>query len=308
MWMRIDDGLHAHRKTRAVIKTNPDKIRDAAPMGLWVLAGSWAAQNNRAGWVPADELDRWDDDAEELAHRLVRAGYWWPEQRAGEDGYGFNDWEEWNNPDGASASGTFGNHVRWHVNKAVVKPGCEHCPAEPDDRPDSGATRPDDRPDIAPDSGGRSGGESLRDHRPDSLTQAQPIPKPNPSPEPLSRKRSETETPNRFDEFWETYSHKVGRKKAETAYRAALKKPGVTEELLIAAAAAYITWQMNEGKHPQFTKHASTWLHGEHWRDERRALRPQTNVQRHMALVQQLADQGPPGPQGPQPRQIGGPA
>jgi len=309
--MKIDDGLHAHRKTRAVTKGHAEKSRDSAPMGLWVLAGSWSARNNRDGWVPAEELDRFDDDWQSLAKRLVSSGYWWPECRDGEEGYGFNDWQEWNNPDGASVSGTFGNHVRWHEQKGVVKPGCEHCPTESDaseDRGESGASRPDDRPDIAPESGTRSGGESLRDHRPDSLTRTQPIPVPNQNPETPSRKRSDEndqsshlltsrDEPPRFDEFWETYSHKVGRKKAETAYRAALKKPGVTADLLVAAAAAYITWQTSEGKHPQFTKHAATWLHGEHWRDERPArAAPRTRVQEHLALVAQLGNQPPSGP------------
>jgi hypothetical protein len=107
---------------------------------------------------------------------------------------------------------------------------------------------------------------------------------------PVAHPRSETEPPERFDEFWETYSHKVGRKKAETAYRAALKKPGVTADVLIASAAAYITWQMSEGKHPKFTKHPATWLAGEHWTDERPGrLPPRTRVQEHLTLVQQLA-------------------
>ena len=187
MWMKIDDGLHAHRKTRAVTRSHESKDRDAAPMGLWVLAGSWAARNNRDGWVPEDELDRFDSDWKDLARRLVAAGYWWPEVRDGEDGYGFNDWQEWNNPDGASVSGSFGNHVRWHVQKGVVKPGCEHCPTEPDGtpepenhRPDSPPSRPDDRPDIAPESGGDIAPISLRYHRPHSLTPPPPHPPPPP--------------------------------------------------------------------------------------------------------------------------------
>jgi hypothetical protein len=116
-----------------------------------------------------------------------------------------------------------------------------------------------------------------------------PVPsRPDPS-RPTDADASVSETPDRFEEFWETYSHKVGRKKAETAYRAALKKPGVTQDLLIDSAAAYITWQMSEGKHPTYTKHAATWLHGEHWRDERPARAvPLTRVQEHLRLVQQL--------------------
>jgi hypothetical protein len=93
----------------------------------------------------------------------------------------------------------------------------------------------------------------------------------------------------RFDEFWDAYSHKVGRRKAETAYKVALRKPGVTADLLIASAAAYIDWQKSERKHPQFTKHAATWLTGEHWRDERVATPPaRTRFQEHLALVEQL--------------------
>jgi hypothetical protein len=101
-----------------------------------------------------------------------------------------------------------------------------------------------------------------------------------------------SETDDRFDEFWSIYDHKVGRKKAEAAYRAALKKPGVTADLLIAAAGSYIAWVKREGKHPQYTKHPTTWLHGEHWRDERvPAQAPLTRVQQHLALAQQLAEQ-----------------
>ena len=132
MWMKIDDGLHAHRKTRAVTKSHADKNRDASPMGLWVLAGSWAAQNGTDGWVPEDELDRWDDDWPTLTRRLVRAGYWWPADRDGEAGYGFNDWLDYNpESEAASRSGSFGNHVRWHANRGQVDPECEHCPTEP---------------------------------------------------------------------------------------------------------------------------------------------------------------------------------
>lgn len=115
--------------------------------------------------------------------------------------------------------------------------------------------------------------------------------------------RSDPEAPPRFEEFWTTYDHKVGRRKAEAAYRSALKKPGVTDDLLIAAAGEYVAWVKSEGKHPQFTKHPTTWLNGEHWRDERVARqRPRSNVQAHLALAQQLADEDA----GATVRQIGG--
>ena len=173
MWMKIDDGLHAHRKTRAVTKSHPDKSRDAGPMGIWVLAGSWAAQNGTDGWVPEDELDRWDDAWPELTARLVRAGYWWPHERNGEKGYGFNDWLDYNpESEAASRSGAFGNHVRWHASKGVVNPDCEHCPKEP-------ALPDNDPPESGGDIGGRSGGESGSESRTVALpgpTRPQPDP------------------------------------------------------------------------------------------------------------------------------------
>jgi hypothetical protein len=290
MWMKIDDRMHAHRKTRALTRSHTDKSRDAAPMGLWVLAGSWASQNATDGWVPASELDRWDDDWEPLARRLVRSGYWWPEEHDGEPGYGFNDWQEWNSP-AASESGVFGNHVRWHVKKGVVKPDCEHCPTEPEgpEEPEftsgpSGASRPDIAPDDRPDIGSGIAPNRL------------PVPVPTrPDPDPENKPRpkgEETEPPERFEEFWDTYANKVGRKKSETAYRAALKKPGVTADRLIAAAASYIAWQVREGKHPRYTKNPTSWLNGEHWTDERTAQpAPLTNTQRHLQLAQKLAQE-----------------
>jgi hypothetical protein len=274
-WFKTDDKLPNHRKARAVRKSHPDKSRDVAPFGIWVMAGALSDD----GWVPLEVIEDWDDNAEELADRLVAAGFWHPTTRDGEPGYVFHDWPDHNpvkDDSDPSKAGTFGNHVRWHVQRQEVRPDCDHCPKEP------AAIAPmiaPNRPDIAPDS---------ENDRPESLP-SRPVPtrtRPEPDPTP-SRKRSET--PERFDEFWDTYGNKVGRKKAETAYRSALKKPGVTADLLVAAAAAYITWQTAEGKHPKYTKHPATWLNGEHWRDERPTTQaPQTRVQQHLALAEKL--------------------
>ena len=221
MWMKIDDGLHAHRKTRRVTKSHPSKSRDAAPMGIWVLAGSWAAQNGTDGWVPEDELDRWDDDWHSLAGRLVRAGYWWPHERDGESGYGFNDWLDYNpESEAASRSGSFGNHVRWHANRGKVDPECEHCPREPEAHEvpqasggDRGAMGGDsDHPPLenappcgkdepirvsagqSPAIGGESGGESGSESRSIAL----PVPDPT-RPDPIPTPSASENTTRRDD-------------------------------------------------------------------------------------------------------------
>lgn len=71
---------------------------------------------------------------------------------------------------------------------------------------------------------------------------------------------------DRFEEFWDTYGKKVGRKKAEQKYRLALRK--ITADDLVIAAASYVANQRAKGKHPEFTKDPATWLNGEHWNDE----------------------------------------
>lgn len=214
MWMKIDDGLHTHRKTRAVTKSHPDKRRDAAPMGMWVLAGSWAAQNGTEGWVPEDELDRWEDDWQTLATRLVRAGYWWPHMKDGEPGYGFTDWHDYNDPaDLASRSGTYGNHVRWHINEGRVDPECDHCPKEPDEDEDRGEIAPDIGGRSGGDSGAISGGESRSGSGAIALPEPEPLPEPDPNPNPGAAIaiRSQGETPTAQTLTAEWIDHCEGR-------------------------------------------------------------------------------------------------
>lgn len=93
-WFKIDDKHHDHKKTRKALRGVPGKRRDAGAMGLWELAGSWSADNLMDGFVPTDELFRWDDDWEVLSRRLVDAGYWEPAERDGENGFHFVNWDE----------------------------------------------------------------------------------------------------------------------------------------------------------------------------------------------------------------------
>ncbi|NUO57263.1 MAG: hypothetical protein HOV78_11395 [Hamadaea sp.] len=82
-WFKVDDKLHDHRKIRAAGK---------APMGVWVLAGSWSADNLTDGFVPATVLSRWGTRAD--AKKLVDAGLWHPDEQDGEKGWRFHEWSE----------------------------------------------------------------------------------------------------------------------------------------------------------------------------------------------------------------------
>ena len=62
-------------------------------MGVWVLAGSWCADNLTDGFVPRSVLGRWGTTAD--AKRLVEAGYWVPCEQNNETGWRFHDWGDY---------------------------------------------------------------------------------------------------------------------------------------------------------------------------------------------------------------------
>lgn len=108
---------------------------------------------------------------------------------------------------------------------------------------------------------------------------------------------------DRFDEFWETYGHKKDRATAHKKWKLALRKPGVTAEFLIAAAAAYVTYERQYNDGGRFIMGPAKWLLNERWNDERRPPPPPQS--RARGWLQLAADFGDDHPQHDQPRQIG---
>lgn len=86
-WLKIDDRLHSHRKPRAA---------GLAAMGLWVLTGSWVADQLTDGFVPAWQPYAWaGTETPELTQRLVDAGLWLPTTDADAGvGWTFHDWQD----------------------------------------------------------------------------------------------------------------------------------------------------------------------------------------------------------------------
>jgi len=84
-WFKVDDGLHSHKKA----------VRAGIPaMGLWVMAGSWCADNLSDGWLPDYIAMRLDREYEQNAKTLVQVGLWVEEVRDGEEGWRFHEWNE----------------------------------------------------------------------------------------------------------------------------------------------------------------------------------------------------------------------
>lgn len=84
-WFKVDDKLHSHTKAaRAGV--------DA--MGLWVLCGSWSADQLTDGFVPDYIALRLDPKARSKAARLVSAGLWNVAEKGDDRGWSFHDWAD----------------------------------------------------------------------------------------------------------------------------------------------------------------------------------------------------------------------
>ena len=82
-WFMVDDKLHSHKKRlRAGIEA----------MGLWVVAGSWSADQLADGFVPDYVARGLDPKAERHAASLVSAGLWEVAEKDGERGWQFHEW------------------------------------------------------------------------------------------------------------------------------------------------------------------------------------------------------------------------
>lgn len=123
-WFKVDDRLHSHPKRHAA---------GLRAMGLWVVAGSWAADNLTDGRIPREVLPALGGKPTD-AKALVDAGLW----TATKTGWAFHDWDGFQ-PDAASVlaardqqsmKGGEGNHRRWHAKRKIKVPGCPWCDSE----------------------------------------------------------------------------------------------------------------------------------------------------------------------------------
>lgn len=84
-WFKVDDKLHSHKKA----------VRAGEAMALWVVAGSWSADQLTDGFVPDYIVARLMPGGLDMADRLVACDLWAPDQVDGDDGWRFNDWGDY---------------------------------------------------------------------------------------------------------------------------------------------------------------------------------------------------------------------
>jgi len=221
-WFKVDDKLHDHEK--------PTEAGQAA-MGLWVMAGSWSADNLTDGFIPDRVLSRWGRKRD--ADALVLAGLW----LARGDGWKFNDWDEYQ-PTGDEVKA---KRLEARERMAKVRANKSRTFARSSQNVRSTPSRPvPTRPDL----GAKA---------------------PNPAPASAVAVRVDA----RFNEFWDAYGKKVGKGAAEKAFTKAAKKADPL--LIIQAAHEHADYHQRLGTEARFIPHPSKWLNEGRWADERSA-------------------------------------
>lgn len=90
-WFKVDDKFHSHRKIAAL-------GTDAAALSLWVVAGSWSADQLTDGWIPEYIVPRLLPVSKVRAFRFASAlelcGLWDRSEPDSEPGWQFHGWND----------------------------------------------------------------------------------------------------------------------------------------------------------------------------------------------------------------------
>ena len=96
-------------------------------------------------------------------------------------------------------------------------------------------------------------------------------------PTPASEPTSNPEPPSEeFENWWATYPRKVGKRKAESAWKSALARTDV--ETLNAATQRFADHHKRSGTETRFIPHATTWLNRDGWNDELPTIKDTTTA------------------------------
>ncbi|UNL81392.1 hypothetical protein [Bifidobacterium longum] len=121
---------------------------------------------------------------------------------------------------------------------------------EADVKQDSSKTKPDTDTDTDTDTDKNSSNEEF------SLPQT-------PSQAEGAAENADEDYPIEFEQFWETYPRKTGKRKAYSAWQKARRKTNNT--FLLAKASLYAA---DPNREPGYTLTPANWLDGEHWDDD----------------------------------------
>lgn len=234
-WFKIDDRLPTSRKFMRIPRS-----KRAAAIGVWTLAGAWSMHDLTDGFVPAYMIEEWGGD-ESHADALVTAGMWEPDERDGDPGYQFVNWDKY-------------QPTRADVEERRERDR-ERKRAQVRDKGGKFAGRTVDASDSA---------RKIVDSERRSADSTVPLPSP-----PLPNTNAQpavARDPNRFSDWWTIWEKKKAKGDAEKAYKAALKK--ISHDDLMTKTRAYWDHVKASGIDLQYVPYPATWLRAEQWDDD----------------------------------------
>lgn len=228
MWIRIDDGFATHPK---ILKAG------ITALGLQIRAICYASQNKTDGFIPLEAVPFLTVGLEpkDWAAHMLHHGLW----DAAENGFQVHDYLEWNMSkeqydsmkESLSRAGKKGMKSRWNGHK----------------RGDNQGYNP-------PYNASYNQVNNL------------PITSLSTSKDSLKSLNSLNSSSSEFEQFWNSYPRKIGKKAAQKAYQQAKDKPTIVELLAaIEKAKTSEQWTKDNG---QFIPHPATWLNQGRWTDE----------------------------------------
>lgn len=228
-WYKVDDKLHSHKKA----------IKAGEAMALWVMAGSWAADQLSDGFVPDYVVLRmFPEHGEAWAERLVSVGLWVPAQHDGDDGWEFHQWAD-HQPTRAEVESKRESE-RDRKRRQRRNPGGQF---EDSKRSPRG---------VPPGQGADTPRDSAQSH----TVPTRPVPSPN--------KRASDD--DAFNRFWAVYPRKVAKKAARTKWDTVTKT--TDPEQVIEGARKYAKKCELERTEKQYIKQPDGWLNAGRWEDE----------------------------------------
>jgi hypothetical protein len=247
-WFKVDDGFASSPKVLSI----PRRDRLAA-IGLWTIAGTWAAKHLTDGVIPSYMIEEF---GAEVSHGdiLVDAGLW----RIEGDGFVFHDWSDYQPKRIDVLAHRERERLRKEAFRAKKAGNAGQSPSGTDSRGDVGQTRVSGLPDPT-----------------------------RPDPTRPSIDKNSSRIDDAFESAWQSWPKKVEKKKSLAKFRLIVKTMPVDE---LTAHIKRFGTAYRDTTDRQYVPSLVAWLNGERWNDEPPAASTATINAQWDALMTETKD------------------
>lgn len=244
------------------------KLRRKNPAAalLYVMAISWCSDHTSDGGIDEDELLYVLNASDEDVNDLVASGLLLEPSETTKGRYAIRNYLKYQNS-AEQIEQTKGKEREKKRRQRGTKQDKSSVPPVSQDVPDG---VPDmslgDKSSVPPVSFNQ---EPITNNQKNSSNEEFSLPQ-TPSQAEGAAESADEDYPIEFEQFWQTYPRKTGKRKAYAAWRKARRKTNNT--FLIAKASRYAA---DPNREPGYTLTPANWLDGEHWDDDPLPAKPE---------------------------------